>query len=68
MSDKNVVVSSRWRHKKRGTEYTFLSVVKMQCSANRNFDDVELVLYQGDDGQLWTRLKYEFFDGRFEAI
>jgi hypothetical protein len=64
----NELTLSRWRHKKRGTEYTFLTIAEMQCSSDPKFDHTEVVVYQGDDGHLWVRPKDEFFDGRFEAI
>lgn len=66
--DVNVVVPARWRHKKRGSKYTLLTAATLQCSTNKELDYAKVVIYQGDDGQLWVRLKDEFFDGRFEEV
>lgn len=61
-------MNNRWRHKKRGTEYTIMARAKMQCSSDPKFDDIEVVVYVGDAGQCWVRPKDEFFDGRFEPV
>lgn len=59
---------TKWRHKKRGSEYTILGVAEMQCSTDPKFDHMPVIIYMGDDNQVWVRLKDEFMDGRFEAI
>ena len=60
---------SRWRHRKRGTFYTTLGLAHVQCPPDAPLNDHEVVvLYVGDDGDLWVRRKSEFHDGRFEAI
>lgn len=57
----------RWRHKKRGTSYTEVGLAQIQ--AEEPLTDYEVVVvYRGDDGQLWVRRKSEFHDGRFEPI
>ena len=55
----------RYRHKKRGTEYTLIGVGRAQGELQ---DDDPVVLYRGDDGGLWVRHQVEFCDGRFEEI
>jgi len=55
-----------YRHKKRGTIYTVIGEGKLQCSANELLDDAPVVIYRGEDGQLWVRGVQEFHDGRFE--
>ena len=60
---------SRWRHKKRGTFYTTLGLAQVQCPPEAPLRDQEVVvLYVGDDGDLWVRRQSEFYDGRFEAV
>lgn len=55
----------RYRHKKRGTEYTLIGVGRAQGELQ---DDDPVVLYRGDDGGLWVRHQVEFCDGRFEQV
>lgn len=57
-----------YRHKKRGTLYTVLGVGTLQCSANELLDNQPIVVYRGEDGELWARGVAEFHDGRFEAV
>lgn len=65
---------STYRHVKRGTYYTVVGEVTMQCSTLRFFHDMRAldgstwVLYQGTDGAYYARPKEEFLDGRFELI
>lgn len=56
----------RWRHIKRGTTYTEIGRGKFQV--HRGLSDLNVVIYQGDDGQFWVRPESEFDDGRFEPI
>ena len=60
---------SKWRHKKRGTIYTEIGRARFQSQHNGRLADGEaLIVYQGEDGQLWVRPKHEFLDGRFERV
>lgn len=60
------VLHSRWRHVKRGTRYLVVGIARMQCADD--LDDAPLVVYRGQDGQLWARPRIEFLDGRFEKL
>lgn len=52
-------------HVKRGTAYQIISAsARLQCSGTLTDNEV-MVVYQGEDGQLWARAEYEFNDGRF---
>lgn len=60
--------SSPWqpthRHVKRGTDYEVLGRAVIQAA--EPLDDEEYVIvYRGQDGQLWARCADEFNDGRF---
>lgn len=58
-----------YRHKKRGTEYRIVDIVKMQSSDYAHLDNADVVIYQAlEGGTWWVRPAYEFFDGRFETI
>ena len=59
------------RHIARGTTYRVLGQGKFQTALLDSLllnDDSPLVVYQGEDGQLWARNPGEFADGRFEAL
>lgn len=74
----------RVRHRKRGSEYEVLHRgVQLQISTHRRMrsdsrawegqmtalqEGARLVVYRGEDGQLWAREEREFGDGRFEAV
>jgi len=55
-----------YRHIKRGTEYMILCESRLQSSDKDDY--AEMVTYIGKEGDIWTRKKSEFFDGRFEKI
>jgi hypothetical protein len=57
----------RVRHKNRGTIYTVVGEATLQTTYEQP-DDAPVVVYRGDDGQLWVRPLNEFEDGRFEEI
>jgi hypothetical protein len=60
---------ARWRHKKRGTSYSEIGRAGLQAADPGGLDDNDvMIVYRGDDGQLWVRPEYEFLDGRFERI
>jgi hypothetical protein len=56
------------RHVKRGTTYEIVGNAILQCSANSILDEQPLVVYRGEDGQLWVRGVTEFNDGRFDLL
>lgn len=58
----------RWRHVRRGTEYTEIGRAELQVATDLPIDGEDLVIYRGGDGKLWVRAEYEFEDGRFERI
>jgi hypothetical protein len=59
----------RWKHKKRGTVYTEIGRGGLQSADTAKLDDGDvMVVYQGEDGEIWIRAEYEFLDGRFEAL
>lgn len=58
----------RYRHKKRGTVYEVIGEAELQCATHDPSEGDELVIYRGDDGKLWARMRDEFHDGRFEPI
>lgn len=58
----------RWRHKARGTRYKIIGEAQVQTSHDNPLTDYEVVVvYQGDDGELWVRRHSEFME-RFEPI
>ena len=58
---------TRVRHIKRGSEYDVLGQAMLQTSTP--LTDMEtMIVYRGDDGQMWVRPVSEFEDGRFEPI
>jgi hypothetical protein len=58
-----------WRHVKRGTTYEVIGLAKLQNAHDAVLHDNHvMVIYQGDDGQLWAREQNEFKDGRFEPV
>lgn len=60
-------MGQRYRHKRRGTTYEVVGPATLQAEGGA-YDLDELVIYRGEDGRLWARLKSEFEDGRFEPV
>lgn len=64
-----IEAGSKWRHRKRGTTYHVIGSAKLQAADVGGMSDNEtMIVYRGEDGQLWVRPADEFDDGRFEAI
>lgn len=61
-------VLPRARHKVRGGTYEVLGEANLQCSANRDIDNQQVIVYRGEDGKLFVRGVAEFNDGRFEHL
>lgn len=62
-------MSTRWRHKKRGSIYIEIGRAKLQAADTGGMaDNQPMVVYRGEDGQLWVRPEDEFEDGRFERV
>ncbi|AXQ68406.1 hypothetical protein HOT99_gp211 [Caulobacter phage CcrBL10] len=57
----------RFRHKKRGTDYALVGIVRIQCETPIQDDEI-LLTYIDGSGQVWGRREAEFMDGRFEEI
>ncbi len=59
---------TRYRHVKRGGEYTLRLIGQVQTDEPlKDYD--RIVVYQDDAaGMVWARPPHEFFDGRFERI
>jgi len=68
-------IGSRWRHKKRGTEYQVIDIdAGLRCSSMASwveacFRDKPLVIYRSlATGKYFVRPLDEFADGRFEFV
>lgn len=55
------------RHVKRETDYQVIGVALLQTEILLQ-DDARLIVYRGEDGELWARRAVEFADGRFERL
>lgn len=55
------------KHVKRGTTYNVLGKARIQTEWPV-VDNVELTVYQGQDGIMWARPTDEFEDGRFVKV
>lgn len=56
------------RHKKRGTEYTFLGTASGQSDRSADIEGSTFAVYVDWEGCLWVRPLYEFNDGRFQDL
>jgi hypothetical protein len=61
-------VGCRWRHKKRGTVYTEVCMAELQAATRQPEEGELMIVYRGEDGNVWVRAAGEFRDGRFEEI
>lgn len=69
VSDASREALARWKHKKRGTTYNEIGRGRLQSNDPGGLTDLEvMVIYQGEDGNLWVRDQTEFEDGRFERL
>ncbi len=56
-----------YRHVKRGTVYEVIGRASLQNANCAQLSEAAcMVIYRGDDGNLWAREESEFMDGRFE--
>jgi hypothetical protein len=60
----------RVRHLARGTNYDVIGLGMFQISSAASgaelvYDNMPVVVYQGEDGMLWVRMAKNFLDGRF---
>lgn len=61
--------AERYRHVKRGTVYELVGRASLQNANQAMLAEAAcLVIYRGDDGNLWAREESEFNDGRFEPL
>lgn len=58
----------RWRHKKRGTIYTEVCRAELQAATGNPEEGELMIVYRGEDGNVWVRGAGEFNDGRFEEV
>ncbi len=62
-------MTTKWKHKKRGTVYEEIGRAKLQAADPGGLTDMDaMVVYRGADGQLWVRPADEFEDGRVEKV
>lgn len=58
-----------YKHRKRGTEYSVIGEGMIQVDPDSKIEDyTSVVIYKGDDGQIWVRERDKFHDGRFQKI
>lgn len=63
---KPIYFKPEYRHKKRGTEYMIICESKLQMDGPKDYAD--MITYIDREGNVWSREKSEFFDGRFDKI
>ena len=60
-----VQAGQRWHHKGRGTTYEVIAMATGQGSC---IEGLPVVVYRGDDEQVWARALGEFANGRFDLV
>jgi hypothetical protein len=58
--------AEQWRHKKRGTTYSIVGDVRVQCETPLQDDEMVLLYQSTHDDSYGCRRHSEFHDGRFE--
>jgi len=68
MTEENIKLAPRYRHKKRGTTYEMIGTDSLQANADIS-EGCNLCIYRDEvDGKLWARPVGEFLDGRFSPL
>jgi phage gpG-like protein len=65
-ASKDKTDSEEWKHKKRGTTYSIVGDVRVQCETPLQDDEMVLLYQSTQDGSYGCRRHSEFHDGRFE--
>lgn len=65
-----IPIGSKWRHKKRGTEYAIVELGMFQDATGSGEHDMELcvIYYSFARSSMCVRRAVEFLDGRFESV
>lgn len=55
-------IGSKWLHRASGGVYTII------CNAKVEDNLADVVVYRGDNGQVWVRPTTKFLDGRYSPM